>query len=130
MEDSLFPPSKDHLVDLGTSTEGVDPPQEAAVLSVLLSPNVAVETPGTSLGEISAEELEERRRRKGKEIPSKVLDVSDSDKDGIEHLLGLSLSHSSMNFSSFGILDFIDEWLRDDEVKELQRNFCGGSSSD
>ncbi len=97
---------------------------EPAICSTPFSPNVAVEMLGTSVLELLVEELEERRKKKSKRVPTEVLDVNDTDTDNVELPSGLSLSHSFMSFGIFGILDLVDEWLRDNILMELRRDFA------
>ncbi len=45
-----------------------------------------------------------------KDIPTEVLDVSESDGEGAKLPSCLSFSLSYMNLGFFGILDLVDEW--------------------
>ncbi len=80
-----------------------DPSLEMTIYSTPLSPSTTVETLGTLVGGLLAEELEKRRKRKGKGIPAEVLNVNDSKGKDAELPPGLSHSHSSMGL---GILVF------------------------
>ncbi len=109
---------------LGQTPICADPSSELAICLTPFSHNAAVETLGTSVGQISVEELEERWKKRCKPVPAEVLHLSDSEGDDLKLPPGFSLSPSSMSLGIFGILDLVDKWLRDNVLMEPQHDFA------